>query len=258
MPQTQRVGNNSIKDRINSYTKTANAAMRHIRTLPKEEQAKSNLYLLQNLYKKSLYHFSKYALNYKDISVATHGDLIEALESSSNRVLAVMPRGTLKSSLCSEAYPMWLLLRNPNLRIMLDSELYTNSKRFLRTIRQHLTGENLIELVGNSIGPVWSESEIIIKQRTAKHKEPSILCSGIGATKIGVHTDIIIADDLNSPDNSNTQEGRMKVIEHYQMYTSILEPGGKIIVVGTRYHQYDVIGHILENEIGVDNVNIFK
>ena len=54
---------------------------------------------------------------------------------------------------------------------------------------------------------------------------------------------------MSSPSNTNTEENREKVINHYKYYQSILDPGGEIVVVGTRYHTHDLIGHIIENEI---------
>jgi hypothetical protein len=95
----------------------------------------------------------------------------------------------------------------------------------------------------------WNESEITIRQRTKIYKESSITCSGIGAQKTSQHYTVIIADDMNSPDNSMTQELRDKVIDHYRLYISLLEPGGTLVVVGTRYAMGDLIGYILDYEV---------
>lgn len=104
-------------------------------------------------------------------------------------------------------------------------------------------------LFGNFKGPVWNESEIIIGQRTKFYKEASLTCGGIGTTKVGQHFNKIIGDDYNSPDNSNTPERARGVIQHYRYNTSILEPGGTYVVIGTRYSEVDLIGHIKEHEI---------
>lgn len=171
-------------------------------------------------------------------------------ESVKNKLI-VMPRGTFKSSVGSVAYPIWRLLRNPNLRILIDSEVYSNSKNFLREIRAHLIGnQKLIGIFGEFKTANWNESELTIAQRTAIKKESSITCGGIGTVKVGQHYDLIIGDDLNSQNNSATQEGREKVITHYRMYTGLLDPGGEKVIIGTRYAVNDAIGHIVENEIG--------
>lgn len=205
---------------------------------------------IKNKFRGSLFLTAKELLGYRDITWRTHGDMITALEGKAKSVLNVMPRGTFKSSIGSIAYPIWRLMNDPNLRILIDSEVYSNSKNFLREIRAHLTGnKRLITLFGEFRGENWNESEITINQRTAIKKEASITCGGIGTVKVGQHYDEIIADDLNSQNNSETIEGRKKVIRHFQMYIGLLEPGGRRIVSGTRYATDDVIGHILDNEV---------
>lgn len=142
------------------------------------------------------------------------------------------------------------MLKNPNERILLDSEIYTNSKNFLREIKGHLEGEEITELFGQfKTDNCWSESEIIIKQRTKVLKEASITAGGIGTEKTGQHYDTIICDDLNSPNNSGTKEGCEKVIQHFRFLKSILEPGGKLVLVGTRYSELDAISFVLHNLI---------
>lgn len=199
--------------------------------------------------RKSLFVTAKILCGMKEVNMRTHGDMIEALESPSIRKLIVMPRGTFKTSLGSVAYPIWLLINNPNLRIMLDSELYTNSKNRLREIKQHLKSDLFINCFGDWQTSVWNESEIVIKPRTKIVKEASIVCSGIGAGKTGEHYDYICADDLNSAKNSSTPEGCEKVYNHYRLYTSILDPGGTIVVIGTRYSSGDIIQMVIDNEL---------
>lgn len=221
-----------------------------LKNQPIETQAKyANKYLVE-AFNQSLFLTSKHLCGYREVNINTHGDMIYCLESKTNRKLIIMPRGTFKSSVSSVAYPIWLLNNNPNLRILLDSELYTNSKNFLREIKTHLTRPKIEGLYGvYRNDSCWNESEILINQRTETKKEASITASGIGAEKTGQHYDVIIMDDLNSPSNSGTQEGLEKVIQHYRYNISILEPNGIMVVVATRYQERDIPGFILRNEV---------
>lgn len=210
-------------------------------------------------YRKSLGRCSKLLLQYPDINIDTHGDIIDTLRSDTKRKLIVCPRGSLKSTLCDISYPIWLLLNNPNLRILIDSEVFSNSKSFLREIKAQLESERLTSLFGKFRSDQnWTEGSITIAQRTQARKEPSIQCSGVGAVKVGQHYDVIIMDDMNSNKNSNTKEGRQKVIDHYKLNISILEPDGVMAIIGTRYAEDDVIGHVLANELGIDACNPFE
>lgn len=199
--------------------------------------------------KQDLRFFAKRILNMKDINEQTHGEIISLLQDNQQkRKLINVPRGCLKSSLACVAYPLWLLINNPDLRILIDSELYTNSATFLREIKGHAKSKIFLYLFGDIEGSTWTESEIIIKSRRKVLKEASITVGGIGTTKVGQHFDVIIGDDYNSPNNTNTIENAAKVVSHYRYNISILEPDGIYVVIGTRYHQNDLIGHLLENE----------
>lgn len=224
-------------------------------TLTESEQEILLKEILKQDYKRSLYLTAKKLLGYQDINRQTHGGMIHALEQPTKRKLLCVPRGCFKSSIGVVSYSIWLLLNNPNLRILIDSEVYTNSKNFLREIKAHLESKAVTELFGLFRSDTnWTEGEITIKQRTRVFKEASITCSGIGAVKVGQHYDVIIQDDLNSGNNSQTIEGRKKVIDHYKMNTAILEPEGIMVVIGTRYSADDLIGHILVNEVEKESI----
>lgn len=205
----------------------------------------------RRLYLKSFYAFAKLFLGYGDLTKAVHGQYIKVFESDSPRKIMVMPRGTFKSTLGSIAYPIWRLLKNPNLTALLDSELYSNSKNFLRSIKGHLESEEVTRVFGNQVGDKWDESEIIIRSRTDKTiKEASITVGGIGTTKVGQHFDLIIGDDYNSPGNSDSPEKCSKVIEHVRYNMNILNPKGEYVIIGTRYAERDVIGFLLGEVLG--------
>lgn len=212
----------------------------------------------KQLYLDSLYHFSKFCLGYKQMTPQTHGPIANALNAPTLRKLICVPRGTFKSSIATVSYPIWLLEHNPNLRILIDSELFANSVNFLREIKGHYEmNREFRELFGDRVGTkVWNEHEIIINTRTENKKEPSIVCSGIGAGKTSQHYDVIIADDLSSYKNCRTKELAQKTLDHYKLYTSLLEPGGIVVIIGTRYAETDIIRFVIEQELGIKDGDV--
>lgn len=206
--------------------------------------------VLSEKYKGSLYYTAKYLCEYQDITLRTHIGIVRALEAPTKRKLLVLPRGVFKSSIGVVSYSIFLLLNNPNIRILIDSEKYENSKNFIREIKGKLESPRFISLFGNlKSRNDWGEGSITVSNRTSVLKESSITASGIGAGKTGQHYDVIIHDDMNSLENSQTVELRKKIIDHYRMNISILEPEGTIVVIGTRYAADDLIGWILANEL---------
>lgn len=202
----------------------------------------------RELYRNDFYEYSKNLLGYKDLNWPTHGEAIEVLESAATRKIVVLPRGTFKSSLACVAYPMWLLEKNPNLTILLDSELFMNSRNFLREIKGHYSSSKYIEVFGDRANSgKWGEAEIVVAHRTKISKEASITVGGIGTTKVGQHYDVIIGDDYNSNKNSDSPEKCQKVIDHVRYNLNILNPGGEYVFIGTRYAERDVIGWLLKD-----------
>lgn len=62
---------------------------------------------------------------------------------------------------------------------------------------------------------------------------PSVVSKGITGQLTGTRADIIIADDIEVPNNSATQAMRDKLSEAIKEFEAILKPGGEIIFLGT-------------------------
>lgn len=229
-------------------------ANKYLESVPTEEDQKQVvLDAIRKKCKISLFYLAKRVLGYKDITNYTHGSIVKCLESQSSKKIIIAPRGSFKSSLAVVAYSIWRLINNPNLRIMIDSETFSNSKNFIREIKAHFMSPVMMDLFGDSVGPEWAEGSITIKQRTKPLKESSITASGIGVTKVGQHYDVIIHDDMNSNNNSSTTDACKKIIDHYKLNVAILDPGGTLIIAATRYSMLDLCGHIMANEIGSED-----
>lgn len=203
--------------------------------------------ILRDKLKRSLFALCYY-LGYHDIRPHVHGEIVAALEAPTIRKLICVPRGTFKSSIGAIVYPIWRLIQNPNLRILIDSELYGNSITYLRAIKTHLESDQMRMLFGEFRNDrIWREDAIQIRQRTKNLKEPSITAGGIGTTKVGQHYDLIIGDDYNSPENTANKDRAQKVIDHYRYALAILDPGGEYVIIGTRYGENDLIGFVLRD-----------
>lgn len=223
-----------------------NMELDELEALVKAEEAKKGL--------DDLYFFDKYILGYKDMEPKTHLPICHALDDRTRRKKHIeYPRGNFKSSVATIGYTVREVAKDPNIRILIDNEVYGNSKSFLREIKAHLENPVIQELYpqvipNKRVNDGFTESSVIVQGRTKHRKEPTISCAGLDQIKIGMHYDLIIMDDLVSTRNVTTKEQIEKVIEHYKMALSLLDPGGMIILIGTRYHYSDLYGYVLENE----------
>lgn len=171
------------------------------------------------------------------------GELLLSGKNTSQRIIQILlPRASYKTTIASISFPMWLLKRNPNMRIMLDSETYNLSKSILSEIKQQYeTGPytRFYPAIDRKEIIRWAEDSIIIPERTMPKKEGNIAAAGLDGVKAGMHYDLIIADDLHSQNNTRTRYQIDGVIEHYRLLLSILEPNGLLIVIGTRWAEED-------------------
>ena len=176
--------------------------------------------------------------------------------------LVMLHRGSFKSTIASNAFPLWLLWHNPNLRILIDSETLGNAKLYLAGLKDMIDNNHMIKLIcTNKDGDFilepdrktaggFTESAVILKMRTKVGlKEPSIFCAGVDNATTGMHPDVIIMDDLVSERNVGTDTQIMKVNDHYKLSLSLLEPDGLQVVIGTRYHMADLYGELIERDM---------
>jgi len=116
--------------------------------------------------------------------------------------LILMPRGSFKSTLSTISFPLMLMLYNPDLRILIDSETFDKSRAFLSEIRAQMESNDVyreIFKVLHSCYPddfkrneKWSDTELNVAARKKKRKEPNFSCAGVGTAKVGMHYDAII------------------------------------------------------------------
>lgn len=233
--------------------------------------------------KTDLFFLATEILNYSKMTKQTHQELCDYTTSilpsppelphnddfdpRKNLLLLLMPRGTFKSSVVTVSFTIQFILNEPNARVLIDSETFSKSKAFLREIQDHFIGNEKLREVFKAIygvypfekkstAKLWTDSEVILPCRTRPLKEPTISCAGIDVTKNGMHYDLIICDDLHSEKNVTNKEQIVQVIDHYKLAFSLLDPGRPMIVIGTRWHELDLYGHIIDFE--QEDFNVLK
>jgi predicted phage terminase large subunit-like protein len=171
-------------------------------------------------------------------------------------------RGAGKSTSCTITKSIHLLLKNPNLRILIASKTAMNAEGFLKEIKNHFESNQLLaEIFGEYYDQrkvsKWDTREIEVLPRTKPNKEASITCVGVDTTIVSKHYDVIISDDLVDEENSRTKGQREKTQTwYYQTLDPTLEPPdnevphrGEHHRQGTRYHYGDLYGHLIANEL---------
>lgn len=216
-----------------------------------------NIEILRYKNQKSLQHLCKVFLNTTHWS-DVHTELQGFLKTAGKRIHIELPRGHLKSWIVTQGWALQQMLANPNLRVLIANATESNATKMIRLIERFLGKQSLLEQVyGKFESEIWNQEEFVIAQRTAPLVAPTFMAAGIQKTLTSQHFDLIIADDLVEPDNVRTKEQREKVYEFYLSLFDLLEPDGRMVVIGTRYHQDDLYAKILEENATHKNWSIF-
>lgn len=178
-----------------------------------------------------------------------HNELEVFLARPSSKKALLLPRGHLKTSIVTIGKAIQCILKNPNVRVLIANQVWDISRKMLSEIKEHLDGKSqLSNIFGGFRSDFWNQDAITIRQRTKALKEPTIATTGVEAEQTGGHFDVIFLDDLTGLQNCQTPEQREKVKRFRRSMINLLEPGGTLIEVGTRWHLDDTFSEIFEKE----------
>lgn len=158
-------------------------------------------------------------------------DIANYLQTAPRRAVIQAFRGVGKSWITS-ALVCWLLWNDPQLKILVVSASKERSDAFSAFVKrlineipelQHLKprSEQRDSMIAFDVGPAMADHS------------PSVKSVGITGQITGSRADVLIADDIEIPNNSATQLMRDKLSEAVKEFDAILKPGGRIIYLGT-------------------------
>ena len=158
-------------------------------------------------------------------------DMAHDLQHGPKRRVAEAFRGVGKSWITS-AFVCWLLLRDPQMNILVVSASKERADQF-STFTLRLIGE-MPALQHLYPEPHQRNSKLAfdVAPAYADHA-PSVKSVGILGQMTGSRADVIVADDVESPGNSDTQGMREKLADRVKEFDAVLKPGGRIIYLGT-------------------------
>lgn len=158
-------------------------------------------------------------------------DIAEYLQHGPRRMVIEAFRGVGKSYITS-AFVVHQLLLDPEKKVLVVSASKNRSDDF-STFTQRLINDM----------PVLHHLKPREEQRASKisfdvgpagpSHSPSVKSVGITGQLSGSRADIIVADDIEIPNNSATQMMREKLAEAVKEFDAVLKPDGRIIYLGT-------------------------
>jgi predicted phage terminase large subunit-like protein len=169
-----------------------------------------------------------------------------ALEAGEiDRLALSMPPQEGKSSRISETLPLWMLMRNPDRRIVLSSYADELAKRWGRIVRRHIETWDGTDGTTDLGLRIRAESRAADRWELDGHRG-GLVSAGVRGGITGRPSDAFIIDDPYK----NRADAQSRVIRDgvWDFLTSVvvprLAPGAPLVIVHTRWHEDDLIGRL--------------
>ena len=152
-----------------------------------------------------------------------------------------------KSELISYLAPAWFLGKFPHKKVIMASHTADLAVNFGRRVRNLVGSEAYKDIFSN----VELQADSKSASRWGTNKNGEYFAIGVGGTVTGKGADLLIIDDPHSEQEAALAAHDPEVYDKvYEWFTSgprqRLQPGGRIVIVMTRWAQRDLTGQVLK------------
>jgi hypothetical protein len=158
-------------------------------------------------------------------------DIAEYLQSSPRRCIIEAFRGVGKSYITC-AFVVHQLLLDPDKKFMVVSASKARADDFSTFTQRLILELPMCQHLIAKGDQRWSKIAFDVAPAKASGS-PSVKSVGITGQLTGSRADVIIADDVEIPNNSMTQTMRERLGESVKEFDAVLKPDGKIVYLGT-------------------------
>lgn len=173
--------------------------------------------------------------------IASHLERLERGEIQ--RLLILAPPGSAKSTYCSIQYPLWRLAKKPNENILCASNTQDLAESFNRRRRNVALTLEWQTLAGTKLA-----ADLQGAGHFGTERQGSVRAAGVSSSVVGFRSHLNILDD---PIRGVEEAMSSTVLDkHWEWFTqefrTRLVPGGKELIVSTRWAKRDIAGRILQ------------
>ena len=158
-------------------------------------------------------------------------DIAQSLQKGPRRMVIEAFRGVGKSYITS-AFVVHQLLLDPSKTILVVSASKQRADDFSTFTLRLIEEIPILQHLKPKEGQRYSKIAFDVGPAPAQHA-PSVTSKGITSQITGSRADLIVADDIEVPNNSMTQALREKLAESVKEFDAVIKPGGRIIYLGT-------------------------
>lgn len=213
------------------------------------KQILNDLYLFYRVFIASKFRENLHAPHIQQLS----RHLMKNYLGEEMRICVAMPPRHSKSSLITLAYPLWLIVHNPNLNILIVNASFSLSERFGIQLREYIREYGA--LFGLKLSKAkQSATTLMFEDLNGKLYTGSIRLMGANATITGMDADYVILDDIIKNEEDTTPSALNKTYEWFQhVLLQRIEPHTRLLILHTRWNTNDLQG-ILKKKFPEDYV----
>lgn len=186
----------------------------------------------------------------------------EVLDGKKDRIIINMAPRMTKSEFASIYLPAFFLGKNPKKKVIMASHTAELAVGFGRKVRDLVNRDDFTKLFPGTT--LSSDSKAAGRWSTAQGGE--YFAIGVGGALAGKGSDLLIIDDPISEQDWIVGESNPDVYQRVMDWyeggpRQRLQPGGKIIVVMTRWHKLDLTGQLIRKQMenpGADEWEIIE
>jgi hypothetical protein len=171
-------------------------------------------------------------------------DIADYMQSNVRRAVVEAFRGVGKSYIAC-AYVVHQLLLDPDKKFMVVSASKSRADDFSTFTQRMIVELPICKHLIAKEGQRWSKIAFDVAPAKASGSA-SVKSVGITGQITGSRADVIIADDIEVPNNSMTQMMREKLSEAVKEFDAVLKPDGRIIYLGTPQNEMSLYNTICE------------
>ncbi len=172
-------------------------------------------------------------------------DYLERIESGKlTRLMVFMPPGSAKSTYASILFPPWFLGRNPDRSVIGASHAGELAERFGRRVRNLVGSDDFRRVFDFGLS-----NDNAAAGRWETERGGEYYAVGVDASVTGRRADLGIIDDpVKGRAEADSAIGSQRIYDWYRSdFWPRLKPGGRIVLIQTRWTDHDLAGRLLED-----------
>lgn len=173
---------------------------------------------------------------------AIHFHMAQWLErawKTGDRELLLMAFRSSGKSTIAGLFAAWLLYRKPELRILVIAADEILAGKMVRNVKRIIERHPLTARLKPDNPDQWASDRFTVK-RDIELRDPSMIARGVTSNITGSRADIILCDDVEVPNTSDSAEKRALLRDRLSELSFVLVPGGLQLYIGTP-HTFDTI-----------------